>query len=771
MRLLNLVALATFVGGGAASLIRGDVIGHEEYQNCSTTVPFDVANEPWDTKIFGVNLGGWLVLEPWITPSLFYQFLGQQPDKVAMDSLSFCRVLGPEEGNIQLRRHWKTWLTEDHFFQLAQVGINSVRLPVGDWMYETYEPFTGCYDGALDYVDKAIVWANKYNMTVLIDMHAWKGSANGLDNGGSTVGLRWTSTLQDISPGLQTFEHWPRRSAEWLGTFNPDNISYTIDWDKVDRSLRVLEKVVKRYKGYSNVFGLEPVNEPWQFTPLKALKYYYWKAYWIVRKHTEGWRLVIHDSFRFSIEIWGEFMKGCPDVVLDTHIYQAWFDPSVRYNYYTNACGQRNLIKLMQTLHPVIVGEWSLATDNCAMWLNGFNDNLPGYPRMPCKYVTCADPYMGHEQPGAPPSRVTGAQGPYGTGMSGPIWGFCPKSRDWPKTSKFDDEDLGLPPVSDVQDLYSYVPPEEDDTDVVMTTLAAKKLSAFATEAYGFYFWNFRSEFEDQWSYLRAVERNWIPADLTDVDGLIAGACESEDSHCRAKKTATDKQIRGAYEFAVGYDPAKVGAIEDITDRDALRRLADIEFEEYWKLHRASDIDPNNKVCDFDGVAELTPSSYRCAALRIDEDVVRNALNYCVGYDPKAVAHLQELHADALWKEADKIFDDFFEMHRYAGVTCDFGGAAKLLVDREVLTQDEARITASITNSNTKAKSTDPGAIPAAFVSVVDSESDADDKVHLIFALFSSWYAGAFVLVSAWTVLVVFATMRITKNSDVRLLS
>jgi len=32
------------------------------------------------------------------------------------------------------------------------------------------------------------------------------------------------------------------------------------------------------------------------------------------------------------------------------------------------------------TLHcttgvPIIVGEWSLATDNCAMWLNGLNDN------------------------------------------------------------------------------------------------------------------------------------------------------------------------------------------------------------------------------------------------------------------------------------------------------------------------------------------------------------------------------------------------------------
>ena len=47
-----------------------------------------------------------------------------------------------------------------------------------------------------------------------------------------------------------------------------------------------------------------------------------------------------------------------------------------------------------------VVGEWSLATDNCAMWLNGFNDNVPGYPKVKCERVKCPDPYMGSEQPG-----------------------------------------------------------------------------------------------------------------------------------------------------------------------------------------------------------------------------------------------------------------------------------------------------------------------------------------------------------------------------------
>jgi hypothetical protein len=68
----------------------------------------------------------------------------------------------------------------------------------------------------------------------------------------------------------------------------------------------------------------------------------------------------------------------------------------------------------------VVVGEWSLATDNCAMWLNGFNDNLPGYPLVQCEAVPCPEPYMGREQPGAPPDASRGLQGPFGQTPSGP---------------------------------------------------------------------------------------------------------------------------------------------------------------------------------------------------------------------------------------------------------------------------------------------------------------------------------------------------------------
>lgn len=77
----------------------------------------------------------------------------------------------------------------------------------------------------------------------------------------------------------------------------------------------------------------------------------------------------MHDSFRLDTQVWGGFMDGCPERALDTHIYQAWRDPDSRVGYYNDACRQKKaLTALERAFGPVIVGEWSLATDNCAMW-------------------------------------------------------------------------------------------------------------------------------------------------------------------------------------------------------------------------------------------------------------------------------------------------------------------------------------------------------------------------------------------------------------------
>ncbi|KAG1698638.1 hypothetical protein DVH05_014596 [Phytophthora capsici] len=62
---------------------------NDENQTCSS----DRHATPFNRQVRGANLGGWLVLEPWITPTLFYQFLSTQerfgdlaPEKTRLSS-------------------------------------------------------------------------------------------------------------------------------------------------------------------------------------------------------------------------------------------------------------------------------------------------------------------------------------------------------------------------------------------------------------------------------------------------------------------------------------------------------------------------------------------------------------------------------------------------------------------------------------------------------------------------------------------------------------
>lgn len=118
------------------------------------------------------------------------------------------------------------------------------------------------------------------------------------------------------------------------------------------------------------------VNEPWDKIPMSVLKEFYWRSYQIVQLKAPHWVTLLHDSFRLTPEVFGSFMRHCDNYALDSHIYQAWAWENPARWFQVHACEDRTRLREMEALGvPVIVGEWSLATDNCAMWLNGFNDN------------------------------------------------------------------------------------------------------------------------------------------------------------------------------------------------------------------------------------------------------------------------------------------------------------------------------------------------------------------------------------------------------------
>ncbi|KAK2813237.1 hypothetical protein FQN50_000915, partial [Emmonsiellopsis sp. PD_5] len=121
---------------------------------------------PRETAPFirGVNLGGWLVLEPWITPSIF-----EAAGDAAVDEYTLSQTLG---GNAKstLSKHWSSWITQGDFSQIAAAGLNHVRIPIGYWAVAPLEgePYV---QGQLEYLDKAIGWAREAGLKVIIDLH------------------------------------------------------------------------------------------------------------------------------------------------------------------------------------------------------------------------------------------------------------------------------------------------------------------------------------------------------------------------------------------------------------------------------------------------------------------------------------------------------------------------------------------------------------------------------------------------------------------------
>ena len=453
------------------------------------------------SKIKGVNLGSYFVLEPYINPSLFYQFIGINEDIIG-DSYRFCEYLGPVEANKQLIKHWDNWITFDKLNQLKNAGINTVRIPVADWMFISYDVYdivennTKCFSKSLLYLDKLFEYCNILNLHIILDIHALKDSQNGFDNSGKA--MNYKSYLKN---NILYFDHWNEKNANWLGNFNKSSKIYdSINFKNINYSLDVIKVLFRRYIKHKSFWGFEPINEPWEFTPLGHLKMYYKKVYdiyidYLIKYNIHSTKvLILHDSFRPMNWTNAYFLEknGIPKIktYLDTHQYMAWGNPIPFQNYIEGA----HLWKQPYTTFDIIVGEFSLATDNCIMWLNGFMDNLPGYPLKKCTYEEC--PYKNTNIKYI--QKVN--QGPFGTGSSQPtVDGRCPISipiylnNNISQTNNFKNSH-----ETDIEKLY-------------MQYLFQSLIQGYENNSSGWIFWNFDIESASyQWSFLKLLDKKYI---------------------------------------------------------------------------------------------------------------------------------------------------------------------------------------------------------------------------------------------------------------------
>lgn len=307
----------------------------------------------WGKKIRGVNLGGWLVLEKWMTPSLFEGLN-------ATDETTYCVEMGTRAEKT-LKQHWETFITHDDFAWLAEIGINAVRIPVGHWIFGAGYPYHKSYgdnpqpfvEGGIYILDQAFDWAEHYGLLIVLDLHAAPGCQNGFDNGGILNVCEWHT--------------------------QPEYVDY---------SLSVLERLAERYHQRPALQAIEVLNEPRWDIDTEFLKNYTTQAYHRIRKYCppENVAVVFHDGFR-SFREYRDFLTT-PDfqnVILDIHRYQCFGRTEIDEDIYghvreTVMDWKSEADDIINELSlPVYLGEWSLGLDLkvVSLWAEGpFNHAL-----------------------------------------------------------------------------------------------------------------------------------------------------------------------------------------------------------------------------------------------------------------------------------------------------------------------------------------------------------------------------------------------------------
>ncbi|KAI9913447.1 hypothetical protein PsorP6_005447 [Peronosclerospora sorghi] len=291
----------------------------------------------------GVNLGAWLVAEHWISwdSSLWHGV----PDEIKnQGEFATMKFLGHEEGDRRFHEHRRTWITESDIGEIKRFGLNAVRVPVGYWIMgfdptdvSNKQEWTVFAPNGLVYLDALVTqWCVKYEMAVIVDIHAAKGSQNGREHSAA------------VACGAKYWHQYP---------------------ENVDNTVYLAKFLASRYRSSPSFLGIGLLNEPEPPMDQQVLRSYYERAYSEIRATGNDCVLTVapllmeqsppfmEDFMRFPMyfNVWHEW-----------HPYFIWGYEGQNRNQVLQAIRRYGEQIASWTGNWLLIDEWSLGAQECA---------------------------------------------------------------------------------------------------------------------------------------------------------------------------------------------------------------------------------------------------------------------------------------------------------------------------------------------------------------------------------------------------------------------
>jgi len=203
----------------------------------------------------------------------------------------------------------KNFIADKDYQDMADIGLNTVRLPIGYWTFGNkyndtplFEPFSrwaSVYNNTLEQVHEHVQLALNHGIGVLLDLHGAPGSQNGADHSG-------------VDHDTQFYN-----KQEYIDTL-----------------VNVLRHLTEDFKHYPNIVGVELLNEPRDHGNLQK---FYHAAYAQVRQADPSMPIYICDTvWTSNLEKWSGFIQEhkWEWSFLDAHRYYAFNGNSITASAY-----------------------------------------------------------------------------------------------------------------------------------------------------------------------------------------------------------------------------------------------------------------------------------------------------------------------------------------------------------------------------------------------------------------------------------------------------
>ncbi|AMD20986.1 HEL295Wp [Eremothecium sinecaudum] len=284
----------------------------------------------------GVNFGSLFVLEKWIFESLF-----NDDSKTELEAVTLLNSKNGTKGAAEkLKKHYEDYLDRVEWDWLVETGVTSIRLPIGYWHVNNgafvrgtlFEKVKNVYQQAMpwDFVKALIEEASKHKIGVLLDIHGLPGGANGEAHGGEGKDPTFFSTSKFVDLVCD----------------------------------EIIPFMVMDTARFSNVVGIQCVNEAaFNYEAVNEKKYYQ-RALRAIREHSQYLPLVISDGW--WPDQWSYWLRAnnlAAEIVIDSHVYRTFQDSDREKSAEEIIDDLKASIKLDPTTGDFMVGEFSCVLD------------------------------------------------------------------------------------------------------------------------------------------------------------------------------------------------------------------------------------------------------------------------------------------------------------------------------------------------------------------------------------------------------------------------